>query len=141
LLISWPQKTERIQRRDFFRIPCALDAQFMVITGQGFPPGDLSPEDLPLSETALAVNLSGGGLLLVSDSKLSVDSLLLLRLPLHARDEIKTVLLKGKVIRTASFRLGKVRRYRYGIKFLDLKEKDREEIISYIFSTMRERLY
>jgi c-di-GMP-binding flagellar brake protein YcgR len=138
-LISWPQSVERRQRRDFFRISCALDARYLVISGYGSQE-KLSLEESQAPETALVTNLSGGGLMLVTDNELPVETFLLLCLFLKRKEEKKVVLVKGKILRVYPFKVGKVVRYRYGIEFLDLEEKVRDEIIRYIFTILRERL-
>jgi len=163
-LISWPQKVERRQRRHFFRFPCALDAHYWILSGEGglsendaspppgkeekgAPKGEYPRGKMPLNimaesqepEKALIVNISGGGLLLASGRYLPEGSVLALRFFLHGKKQ-KEVLVKGKVVRTYPFKIGKVVRYRYGIEFLDLNERVRDEIIRYIFTISRERL-
>jgi c-di-GMP-binding flagellar brake protein YcgR len=136
-LISWPQKVERRQRRNFFRAPCALDAQYLVVSGCA---GRLSPGESPEPQRALVTNLSGGGLLLVTVKELPVGAILLLRLFLQSKEREKEILVKGRVLRVSPFKAGKVVRYRCGVEFLELKEQVREEIIRFIFTVLRERL-
>ncbi|NMB40935.1 MAG: hypothetical protein GX996_03255 [Firmicutes bacterium] len=138
-LISWPQKAERLQRRNFYRIPCTLDISYFVVSS-----GD-SMQEKPDAEkaetkTAQVGNLSGGGLLLIADEKLSEGTVLQMHLFLRSKKKRKKVTVKGKIVRVQPFRLGKTVRYRYGVKFLDLEEKRRDEIIHYIFTLSRERL-
>lgn len=136
-LISWPQKVERRQRRNYFRLPCSLEAHYLVISESGPD----SPAEAPEVETALVANLSGGGLLLVTGRALPLGTILLLRLFLQSKKEKKEILVKGKIVRGSPQKIGKKAvRYRYGVEFFDLSEKDRDQIIRYLFTIMRERL-
>lgn len=76
----------------------------------------------------------------VTDRELPVGTLLLLRLFLESKGENKEVLVKGKILRVQAFKMDRLQRYRYGVQFFDLTEKDRDEIISYLFTILRERL-
>jgi c-di-GMP-binding flagellar brake protein YcgR len=47
---------------------------------------------------------------------------------------------KGEVSRAAAFKIGKLTRCRCGVKFLEIDEKARDEIIGFIFAESRERI-
>jgi c-di-GMP-binding flagellar brake protein YcgR len=137
-IISRPQQVQRRQRRKYFRVPSImLNARYLEISGDGSQP---VPEEWRQAETALVINLSGGGLMFVTDRELPVGTLLLLRLFLESKGENKEVLVKGKILRVQAFKMDRLQRYRYGVQFFDLTEKDRDEIISYLFTILRERL-
>lgn len=76
----------------------------------------------------------------VTGRELPVGTVLLLRLFLQSKDEKKEVRVKGKILRVQALKMGRALRYRYGVQFFDLMEKDRDEIIRYIFTILRERL-
>lgn len=76
----------------------------------------------------------------VTGRELPVGTVLFLRLSLQSKDENKEVLVKGKILRVHPLKMGRALRYRYGVQFFDLTEKDRDEIIRYIFTILRERL-
>jgi len=136
-IISRPQQVQRRQRRNYFRVPCALEARYLEISGDG---SRSAPEEWLQAETALVINLSGGGLMLVTGRELPVGTVLLLRLSLQSKNEKKEVQVKGKILRVHPLKMGRARRYRYGVQFFDLNEKDRDKIIRYIFTILRERL-
>ena len=136
-IISRPQQVQRRQRRNYFRVPCVLNARYIEISGDGSQPAS---EEWLQAETALVTNLSGGGLMFVTGRELPVGTVLFLRLSLQSKDENKEVLVKGKILRVHPLKMGRALRYRYGVQFFDLTEKDRDEIIRYIFTILRERL-
>lgn len=136
-IISRPQQVQRRQRRNYFRVPCVLNARYIEISGDGSQPAS---EEWLQAETALVTNLSGGGLMFVTGRELPVGTVLFLRLSLQSKDENKEVLVKGKILRVHPLKMGRALRYRYGVQFFDLMEKDRDEIIRYIFTILRERL-
>lgn len=97
-------------------------------------------------EKAETVNISGGGLLLATDRRLSPGDRLLMKLFLGSgrgnkeyRNN-KEIMVKGEVSRAASFNIGELKRYRSGVKFLEIDEKTRDEIIGFIFAGSRERI-
>ncbi len=87
-----------------------------------------------------AIDISGGGLLMVTDRKLLLGDRLLLRFFLKSNREAKEIIVKGKISRVNIFTVGKLERYRYGVKFLNINEKTRDEIIGFIFAKSRERI-
>ncbi len=105
----------RIQERDFVRVDVSLDAHFVVYAGD-YPQG---------SRPCRVSSLSGGGLLLVVEESLPLDTCLLVVLYLDSG----TVRLGGKVVRveTTEFGIG------HGVSFGDIDDKARQEIIQYVF--------
>lgn len=135
-LLSPPEKLKRKQRRRFFRLPCSLEIHYKVISS-----GDAgATEEGEPSQKAMAADLSGGGLLLVTNRELPPGAVLLLRLFLESKKEKKEIQLKGRVVRFSPFKIGRAVRHRYGIEFIELSERTRDEIIRFLFTTMRERL-
>ena len=90
---------------------------------------------------AVAINLSGGGLLLVARRSLQPGALLALRFFLQNKGEKKKeILVRGRVARVLPFQIGKIRHYRCGVEFLKINERVRDEIIRFIFFMLRQRL-
>ncbi|NLJ55821.1 MAG: hypothetical protein GX334_02100 [Firmicutes bacterium] len=139
-LLSWPDKIERSQRRRYYRFVYTFDADYWVLNGDS--PTSLESqvadqEPLP----AVVVNLSGGGLAFVTEKRFSPETLLALRFYLQNDwQEDQEVLLKGRITRVEPLKHGKIRYYRYGVEFLELDERTRDEIIRFIFFMFRQRL-
>lgn len=89
----------------------------------------------------VASNLSGGGLLLVTRFNLQPGTPLALRFFLQSNGgEKKEILVQGRVTRTMFFKLGRLKRYRCGVKFWKISERVQDEIIRFIFSMLRQRI-
>lgn len=137
-LISWPADIKRRQRRNYFRLPCNLQACYTVISEGAEFPADAKEKE---GERGLVVNLSGGGLLLVTSRSLFPGTLLYLHLILQCKKGKKEMRLKGRVLRSSPLKVNnKTLRYRCGVEFVEISEKERDKIISFLFALMRERL-
>ena len=163
-LISPPEEVQRLQRRQFFRFFCKIDVHYWLLPEAGDLAADNTEKEqlragenlqqlflakaemLGEPEKAETVNISGGGVLLVTDRVLSPGDKLLLKLFLaggrenKARRKNKEIMLKGAVSRAVAFKIGKLNRCRCGVKFLEINEKTRDEIISFIFAGLRGRM-
>lgn len=152
-LIGLPGELKKVQRRDYYRFPCAFDLHYWALGGQR-ENEDVRPlrrvvADISLEERAgqlgepakaITANLSGGGLQLVAPARLPVDSVLLLAVFLRSRNKTKTLFLKGKVVWADENELQRTLNYRHAVKFIDLDERVRDEIVGFIFLLMRERM-
>ncbi len=121
---------EKIERRSFFRMECALEAEYRVI------------EALPIEDTGQEVfiktvtrDISGGGVCLVTDSKLKSGTLLEATLKLERKLRFMGVVARSGEVRER----GKIL-YATGVEFKMIENRDRERIISYVFETQRDRL-
>lgn len=163
-LISLPEEVQRQQRRQFFRFFCKIEVHYWLLPEAGDPAagseekvqrragGDMQQLFLEKAavlgepEKAETVNISGGGVLLVTDRGLLPGDKLLLKFFLGSGrknkeiQEIKEIVVKGEVSRAAAFKIGKLTRCRCGVKFLEIDEKTRDEIIGFIFAESRERI-
>lgn len=161
-LISWPDNLERRQRRKFFRISYALEIFFWLLPegqeimelepyfSQKEPLGSKSKgeylsrelvELLGAPAEGQAIDLSAGGLLLLTSFQLSEGKELLLSIVLHNKEEDKRLLLYGKVVRTgAVLYMGKAMKYRYGIVFQRIDERLRDKVVGFIFELSRQRM-
>lgn len=83
------------------------------------------------------LNLSGGGIEMVSGKSLSPGSRLLLWLTFKGGN--KGLMLKGEVLRVEPVKFLR-KRCRAGVLFVDISESRREGIISYIFKEMRQKI-
>lgn len=166
-VLEWPEEVKRSQRRQFFRLTLSAEADYWLLqkgessdaaAKEEKPGGDGEsgepevPEinlNLPLNklvhslgdpEKGLIINVSGGGVCLVVNHFIPEDSLLAMRLYLQGKVGRKTVLNKGRVVRSVSIEQGKgVIRYRLGITFEGMTEKARDDLINFIFTLSREK--
>lgn len=156
-LISWPERVKRQQRRNYYRLPCVQEIYFWIL-----PPArdtevnwekkfdaavrnnmnmDQLEETLGEPKNAVTSDLSGGGLSFVYPNFFSEGTVLAIKLFLQSKREEKDFLLKGKIVWTRKMEEGsRSVRYRYGVQFIDLSEKVREEIVRFVFTLSREKL-
>ncbi|MBN1467135.1 MAG: PilZ domain-containing protein [Fusobacteriaceae bacterium] len=119
--LEFPEKLEKSQRREFFRVPVNL----MVTTKK-------EVEELP--KQAISIDLSGGGMCIVSRTNYEKDSEIILSFDLTNGTKVEEV--KGVIKRKIEKEHYKIE---YGIEFLDIDNKLRENLISYLFELQRTR--
>lgn len=126
ILISVKQisSIERLQRRDFFRFKTILPAVFRFVT------------DSKLKEEwfkAFVNDISGGGIRLYTEKFIPLYSIIECKIKL---DKVEDVSLRGKVLRVSKV-LEAEKQYDIGISFVDISERIRDKIITFIFEEQR----
>ena len=119
--VEFPKKMIKEQRRDFFRMPVNL----MIA---------LKKEDEEKSKQGVSIDLSGGGFCLTSRALFEKNDIVIMNFDLTNGTRIDD--LKGIV----KWRVNKSEnQYEYGVEFLNLDNKLREQFISYLFELQRNR--
>lgn len=147
LLLSIPDKLEKIQRRRHVRIPVVVPIKYAKMNSKveleykKYQNGVQLNTRLNFTSTGMMLNISskgimldisGGGVRVNMKDDLSYENFVLIALPLEDEDFI----VKSKVVRVENQNDGqKV----YGLRFIDLDEKDRDKIVKYIFKLMRDQ--
>lgn len=130
LYIKPVSRIEKVERRSFFRMECHLEILYR--TSLFLLPENEVHGDFISSKT---LDISGGGICLITEDKL--ENGLYVEAVLKLKQKIRFV---GTVARSYEAKnKGKII-YKTGIEFIRIKNKDREEIISYIFRTQRDLL-
>jgi c-di-GMP-binding flagellar brake protein YcgR len=131
IMLAKPKKFTRIQRRNHVRIPVLLN----ITCGALKLNKDLNEIDDNQCEffQAYSLDLSGGGMKIASDKKISLGDILLITLPLGK----ELLAIKGKVVR--GYKDVDSKKNIYGVCFFDIEQGVRENIIQFIFRIMRER--
>ncbi len=119
--VDFPTKLVKEQRRQFFRMPVNL----MIA---------IRKENEEKPKQAVSIDLSGGGFCLISRGDYAKDEIVSLDFEL-------TNGLKFENLRSiVRWQVKKVEhQYEYGIEFVDLDAKVREQLISYLFELQRNR--
>ncbi len=119
--VDFPTKLVKEQRRQFFRMPVNL----MIA---------IKKENEEKPKQAVSIGLSGGGFCLISRGDYAKDEIVSLDFEL-------TNGLKFENLRSiVRWQVKKVEhQYEYGIEFVDLDAKVREQLISYLFELQRNR--
>lgn len=119
--VDFPTKMTKEQRRQFFRMPVNL---MIAIKKDG--------EEKP--KQGVSIDLSGGGFCLISRGDYKKNEIVLMDFELT--NGLKIEGLKAIV----KWQVKKVEhQYEYGVEFLDIDSKTREQLISYLFELQRNR--
>lgn len=138
LKIKRPESYKKVQRRSFVRINVLLDTccacmnktkELKDITKGQFN-GNLDIEFF----NATILDLSGGGAKLSSKRELFLGEIIIMSIPF---DE-ETITLKSKIVRKEKDDNNVTV---YGVKFIEVDDRNREKIIRFIFMTMRKQLH
>lgn len=122
ILIEEPEELKRIQRRDYFR----LDLDGVIRLHKEKKDGSVMKKEAQL------LDVSGGGVQIKTKKEFAEGDIIKLSFKnlLNLNE-----LIKGEVVRKSK---DDFKTYRYGIKFIDIKQGEREKIIQWIFSLQRQ---
>lgn len=138
-VVEFKSALRRLQRREFFRLEKLFEIEYRKLTEQEMKIE--SAEEIIEKESvenryssAIAVDLSGGGARFVMNEKLLEDEMIMV----HFKFAPEEVNLKfaAKVVASNSMKMDKTQ-YENRVKFIKLKERDREKLIRYIFEEER----
>jgi len=132
-LIAYPAEVQRIQQRRFVRLPILLDVLYAPVPEK--------PDEQPVWVKGRTADLSGGGMRLRVPEPLPVGTRLLLKFYLPWEKKPVEMALQGRVVRTevTEGREPGEKLYFLGIEFVDIRRRDQDEIIRFIFRKMAER--
>lgn len=119
--VEFPKKLIKEQRREFFRMPVNL-----MVT--------LKKENEENLKQGVSIDLSGGGFCLTSRALFEKDDIVIMNFNLTNGTSVEELrgLVKWRVNKSEN-------QYEYGIEFLNLDNKLREQLISYLFELQRNR--
>lgn len=129
LVVDWPRDVERIQRRNDVRVEVALPVELETV---GRFPG------LPPRIATTTVDLSAGGIRVITPESLPSDVQVRVRLKLPDRDPLLAhgTVLRGRAIDESATE----KRYWAAIRFTAIDERDRQEIARAVFNIQRDAL-
>lgn len=126
-----PEKFKKIQRRKYVRVSVLLNTKCAVIS-KDFLLNKDNFSKLKFFEGTV-VDLSGGGLRMITKYKIERDTNLLMALPFPDGG----ILIEGKAMRVDQ---DEMKNIVCGINFVDLKASEQEKIIGYVFKIMKEQM-
>ncbi|MFW6278809.1 MAG: flagellar brake protein [Bacillota bacterium] len=125
LIAEIPSEVDRIQRRNYFRLEITKDVEYCRIDEEGEPLEEYK-------ETKI-LDISGGGIKMnIEGDNLGIGTQLKIKLEI---DALENNPVKGEVVQTYDLPEGIKAA---GIKFLDLEDSFRDEIVGWIFEKQRE---
>lgn len=154
LEIKFLSKLEKYQRREYFRLDCIIEIQYLLINDEDLKIitkvendiFDSNEDKLQLIEAYQEINknwskgtitdISGGGAKIIMNSYHEKNSKMMIKIPLRSGEDEKTYQLKAHVISSIKLR-DKVGFYETRINFFDIKKEDREAIVRFVFEEER----
>jgi c-di-GMP-binding flagellar brake protein YcgR len=121
---------EHIQRRVFFRFGCILDVQYRM-----FADKNTKVEDRGAFLKGITKDISGGGICLLTNEKPDYGWYIEGKLDIGF-----SLNFIGRVVRVINIRDKGKFKYESGIEFVDIREQDREKVISFVFDSQRKLL-
>ncbi len=124
MLIKQETELSRTQRRSYYRLQYSCKVKYRPFK---LPALGSNEEQFRTADT---IDLSGGGICLLTSEKLDKNIFLECVIILEKDVEIKAV---GKVVDTKEEKTGSVNRWKNGIQFERISENSRERIICFVF--------
>ena len=132
IYITISEEYKRIQRRKYVRVSYVNYIKYMEVDEEFNP--DKASKDISKDMTkCILLDLSGGGCKIKTVSKVEEGFTLGMIIPVEGEE----IVAKGTVLRCIKDEDGM---YEIGIKFLNMRERIREKIISYTFKIMRQQI-
>lgn len=132
VVLTTPENTKKIERRKYFRLPINIEIEILML------PLDteyMEIKDMPkpifnLLKPTTTIDISGGGMKITFDNKPEVGQKALV--VIYIPDQLK---LLCSVMRVEMD--NKEGKYKVSLKFENIRERDRDKIIAFIFNEMR----
>jgi c-di-GMP-binding flagellar brake protein YcgR len=124
-VLSAPADYERIQLREFVRVPITLQVDYAQLPQEG---------EEPVFSHSDSVDLSGGGIRLLTQENLPKDTRILVNFTLPFKRKPRQFRVYGVVARSYSDDITKMNHA--GVRFLKVSNQEMDTISSYLFSVM-----
>lgn len=131
IYIQIPSDAIKVQRRNHVRVPLIADVTCVLIN-KDKKLTNLSNKQVDIFN-AFTLDLSGGGIKIVTGKKVEIGDKLLINIKLN--DE--NFSLQGEIIRVEK---NKEKQYVCGVSFIDVENKTTEKIIRVVFQLMRDQV-
>ncbi len=130
----------KVQRREFYRYNCSLEAKIRVVSDEEYETG--VPEDTSIPEEELdwqgakIADISGGGVKLYQHQHLEKNEVIKLKFMVAILDEIVSFNLFGRILASVPVQ-GRTDIFEQRIEFMKIRQEDRDKIIKFIFESER----
>lgn len=134
---------EKVQRRQFYRHNCLLDAQIRIVSDEEYDTG--IPDDISIPEEALPwqpakiLDISGGGLRLNQRVNIDRNEVVKVKFMVAILGEILNFSLYARMLSSTPIE-GRSGMYEQRMEFLKISQEERDKIIRYIFESERVEL-
>lgn len=148
-------KPEKSQRRQFYRISCMMEVQVHALSREEERTineinindragmiqlqecSDMLAESVPYWDTVMLSDLSGGGIRYFSENERKTDSIELLAMQLKDDMNVREYHVLEKIISCDKNITNGEIRYEIRAQFIKLNERDREQIVRFVFDADR----
>lgn len=132
IYIEYPSKIINVQRRNHVRVPLVADISCALIR-KNLPPTEIGNNQIDFFD-AFTLDMSGGGIKIVTKQKVSIGDRLLITISLKE----ETLNMQGEIVRIER---DVEKRSVCGVNFIDVDKKTSEKLVRIIFQIMRERIH
>ena len=136
-------KLEKVQRRQFYRYDCLIEAKIRVVSDYEYDtgiPDDISiPEDELPWEPARIVDISGGGVRLNQRNHIERNEVVKLKFMISFLNEILSFNLFARILSSTRVQ-GRSDMYEQRMEFLKITQDERDKIVRFIFESERAKL-
>ncbi len=133
-------KFEKFQRREYYRLPCIINADIIPIKGEeviDYSKEHMIPEkSYEDKKPGTIVDISGGGVRIMSDIRFNKNDYIFLRFPLEMNIGVKVMELMGMVVLSMESP-NRSDYYDSRIEFMEVTSEQRDNIVKYIFEQQR----
>lgn len=127
-------KLQKVQRREYYRYGCRLEADYRLASYK-----ETTEPDEQDWKKAVIVDISGGGIRMVTEHKEATPTLIQLRFRLPVQDRMQQFLPYGNMLSSAPNENNPILQESH-VMFDQMSEKEREQIIRYIFEDERRKI-
>lgn len=131
---------EKVQRRQFYRYDCLIDAQIRIVSDEEYDTG--VPDDVTVPEDALPwqkariVDISGGGVRLNQRMHVDRNEVVKLKFMVSILGEIISFNLFARMLSSVPVQ-GRTDMFEQRMEFLKISQEERDKIIRFIFESER----
>lgn len=149
LVVEPVSSLKKAQRREYYRLSCVMPAEFREMTEKEIEydyveeivenAKDPDAEEQELAfQKATIVDISGGGLRLISELPVEASKYILIKVRIPIRFLVKQFHLVGYVLQATKVP-GEITKYEIRLQFEKISKEERETIIKYIFEEERKK--
>lgn len=130
----------KVQRRQFYRYVCNIDAKLRIVSDNEFTTGQLDDPEIPEDDLdwqpAKIMDISGGGAKILAKSHLDKNEVVRLKFLVHIEDSVMRFNLYARILANRSVQ-NRTDLFEQRLEFMKISQEDRDKIIRFIFESER----
>lgn len=156
VLVKLTSELKKIQRRQYYRLECIHEIEYRLLTEEEFKleerlhnKNDINDEERAEIRKKLAelnnswvhaciIDISGGGCRFNSEEELKPGDKIRIKLDFILKNMVRKLEITADIIASQKM-YNRIGFYEYRAEFTDINQKDREDLIKYIFEQERKR--